>query len=122
MLFYLRSDFSPNNILSELRHYLNILSYNYNKKYRNINSYLIKNYNINLNMVLNSLKQEIKITPIENKIFQLYIDKNIHIGKNNLNIILNFLEYGNLEINSPKIISSLMRESIKYTKLFLEGY
>ena len=122
MLFYLRSDFSPNNVLSELKHYLNILSYNYNRKYVNINSYLIKNYNINLNMVLNSFKQEIKITPIENKTFQLYIDKNIHIGKNNLNIILSFLEYGNLEINSPKIISSLMRESIKYTKLFLEGY
>ena len=122
MLFYLRSDFSPNNILSELKHYLDILSYNYNKKYMNINSYLIKNYNINLNMILNSFKQEIKIAPVENKTFQLYIDKNAHIGKNNLNIILSFLEYGNLEISPPKIISSLMRESIKYTKLFLEGY
>ncbi len=122
MLYYLKSDFSSNNILKELKHYLNILTYKYNNKYRYIDEYLNRNYSVDLNKILNTFKKEIKIVPIENRMFQLYIDKNIYIGKNNLNNILNFLEYGNLNIKSLKIISSLMKESLKYTQISLGGF
>ena len=122
MLYYLKSDFSSNNILKELKHYLNILTYKYKIKYRYIDEYLNRNYNVDLNKILNTFKKEIKIVPIENRMFQLYIDKNVYVGKNNLNNILNFLEYGNLNIKSLKIISSLMKESLKYTQISLGGF
>ena len=122
MLYYLKSDFSSNNILKELKHYLNILTYKYKIKYRYIDEYLNRNYSVDLNKILNTFKKEIKIVPIENRMFQLYIDKNVYVGKNNLNNILNFLEYGNLNIKSLKIISSLMKESLKYTQISLGGF
>lgn len=122
MLYYLKSDFSSDNILRELKYYLNILTYMYKNKYKHIDKYLNKNYNIDLKTILNTFKKELKIAPIENKMFQLYIDKNIHVGKNNLNNILNFLEYGNLNIKSLKIISSLMKESLKYAQISLGGF
>ena len=122
MLYYLKSDFSSNNILKELKHYLNILTYKYKNKYGYIDEYLNRNYNVDLNKILNTFKKEIKIVPIENRMFQLYIDKNVYIGKNNLNNILNFLEYGNLNIKSLKIISSLMKETLKYTQISLGGF
>ena len=122
MLYYLKSDFSSNNILKELKHYLNILTYKYKTKYRYIDEYLNRNYSVDLNKILNTFKKEIKIVPIENRMFQLYIDKNVYVGKNNLNNILNFLEYGNLNIKSLKIISSLMKESLKYTQISLGGF
>ena len=122
MLYYLKSDFSSNSILKELKHYLNILTYKYKIKYRYIDEYLNRNYSVDLNKILNTFKKEIKIVPIENRMFQLYIDKNVYVGKNNLNNILNFLEYGNLNIKSLKIISSLMKESLKYTQISLGGF
>lgn len=122
MLYYLKSDFSSNNILKELKHYLSILTYKYKIKYRYIDEYLNRNYSVDLNKILNTFKKEIKIVPIENRMFQLYIDKNVYVGKNNLNNILNFLEYGNLNIKSLKIISSLMKESLKYTQISLGGF
>ena len=120
MLFYLKTEINPKLISPLLKRYIsmNICKFNNFK----LNNYLYSNYGISLMGALNSFKNNIRIDNISKDLIQIYCNKNAYIDKYKLENIISFLEYGDLNILSPKIISKLITQSISYLQYDLGGY
>ena len=120
MLFYLKTEIPIKLLYPYLKRYINMNSYNCNNIL--LNDYLRINYNISLSNTLRELSNNIKITNINNNLIQIYFNKNKIIGKNKLEDILSFLEYGNLDVRPPKLISKIMNNSLIMLNNAIGGY
>ena len=54
--------------------------------------------------------------------YQIYFDKNAYIGKEKLSNIIQLLEYGNLDIQPPKIISKWIKNTLDFVRYRTGGY
>ena len=115
MLFYLRSTMPLSTISSTLKSYIDYYS-NFFKSNNALDSYLKNNYNMNLNDVFNHLINDIKISDMKNSTYQIYYDKYNFVNNNQFTTVLQFIEYGNLEVKAPKMLSIIMNEAINRTK------
>lgn len=113
MLFYIKTTMPPNVIAGYLKYYMNMYSYYFKYDSILLNKYLSINYKITLPKALDEITKWVKITEFKANLYQIRIDSNYYVGKFRLNDIANLLEYGNLQINAPKIISNLINLSLQ---------
>ena len=120
MLYYIKTIVSTQSLKKPMEYYLDLFSYNIHNN--ELNSYLIFNYKINLNSILKNIIRYCKLNEVENCIYQIYFDKNAYIGKEKLSNIIQLLEYGNLDIQPPKIISKWIKNTLDFVRYRTGGY
>ena len=113
MLFYIKTIMPPNVIAGYLKYYMNMYSYYFKYDSILLNKYLSINYKITLPKALDEITKWVKVTEFKDNLYQVRIDSNYYVGKFKLNDIANLLEYGNLQISAPKIISNLINLSLQ---------
>lgn len=119
MFFYLRTSIPANYLSKYINRYIKMY---YPTIYDNtLNNYLLKNYNTNIYNVLNYLLKWTKASNVQPNLVQFYFDNNVYLGNAKLKDIVEFLEYGNLEIKSPKVITKIFNKSISKLKDRLGG-
>ena len=119
MLYYIKTTIPTKTVEYFTRYYLNtclLNTYNYN-----LNNYMKANYKIDLKSLLKNLGKHCKVNSIGNYMFQVYFDKNVWIDNFKLVDILSLLEFGNLDIQPPKIISKAMNNALTFVKFRLGG-
>lgn len=114
MLYYMKTRIPPRLVTAILRYYVDTFSHNGNNGL--LNDYLVKNYNTTLGNVLHMLVNNCNVNSVKDNILQIYIDGNRYIGRYKLKDIAQFLEYGNLDIRFPRIISSMINNAIPHIK------
>lgn len=119
MFFYLSTSIPANYLSKYINRYIKMCL----PKIHDIvlNDYLIKNYNTNIYNVFEYLIKYSKASNVQNNLVQFYFDNNIYLGNTKLKNIVEFLEYGNLEIQSPKIITRVFNKSVSKLKDRLGG-
>lgn len=121
MNFYLNTSIPCSIVLPYLKRYLkmNKNGFEINPK---INEYLNQVYDTSLSEILNNIDSYVKLNNTSKNLLQVYWDKNIVKSGNKVEDILNFLEYGNLDIAAPKIISKLMNNVLVFVDSVLGGF
>lgn len=120
MLFYIKTSVPVNTIYPYLKRYINLYSYYY--KNNSLDNYLVNNYNVSLKYILKQLENNVKIDNINNSFIQVYFDKNKIINNKRLENIIQFLEYGDLNVKSPQLISKIINKSLTELTNNLGGY
>lgn len=115
MLFYITTKMPLNVISSTLKYYIDYYSSFFTSN-NALSLYLKSNYNMSLHEVFNHLKNDVKISDMKDYTYQIYYDNNTSINNNQFKNILQLIEYGNLEIKAPKLLSIIMNEAIERTK------
>ena len=77
-------------------------------------TYLKNQYNVLPKQLFNSFCDNLNTTADKNLI-QIYFNQNAFINKSRLIDVLQFLEYGNLEIQSPRLVSKILTTSLNKT-------
>ena len=120
MLFYFKTKIPVRILYPFLKRYIDISSYHYTNLL--LDNYLKTNYNISLYNILQDIKNNVKISNINDSLIQVYFDKNKMINGNKLEYIISFLEYGNLDVKSPKLISRIITNSLIMLDNEIGGY
>ena len=120
MLFYFKTSVPVKTLYPYLKRYIDMCSYNYSNN--QLNDYLENNYGVSLSYMLKQLENNVKITNINDILIQIYFDKNKVIKSNKLEDILEFIEYGNLDIKAPRLVSKILNTSIKMLNNTIGGY
>ena len=120
MRYYIRTYIPPKYLKYYLQRYIDMYSIKIDDI--KINDYLTKNFKTNLKQVFNYLKLYCNLSTFKPNIVEIYCNSNVYLGNTKLTNIVNFLEYGNLDIQSPKIISKLFKNVINGIKNALRGY
>lgn len=120
MVYYLRTSIPINVVKTLMGRYILQEKNKFNKNYL-LNSYISKNFNTSIDEIFMYLATYFKVSSVEKNQLQIYCDQNVYLGKRKLEYITRFLEYGNLDIESPKIISRMMQGVIKNIKNDLGG-
>ena len=120
MLFYLKTSVPINTLYPYLKRYIGMCSYNYSNN--QLNDYLENNYSVSLSYILKQLENNVKINSIDDSLIQIYFDKNKVVKNTKLEDILELLEYGNLDIKAPKLISRILNTSINMLQNTIGGY
>lgn len=118
MIKYIKSNVPANIIKPLLSRYIKININLIDNNYK-LNT-ILNNYNIRLKDILIIISNNIVINKCKDNLYQIYI-RDISINNYRLNNFLELLEYGNLEITAPKIISKLFSISLKQLKNYLGG-
>ena len=121
MNFYLKTSIPSKIILPYLKRYLRINKDAFKINFK-VNTYLNQFYKVSLAEILNTIDNYVKINSVEDNLLQIYWDKNSSKKGNKVEDILNFLEYGNLDITAPKIISKLMSNVLVFVNSTIGGY
>ena len=119
MFFYLRTSIPANYLSKYINRYIKM----YLPKIVNttFNEYLVKNYGTNIYTVFEYLIKWSKASNVQPNLVQFYFDNNVYLGNTKLKNIIEFLEYGNLEIQSPKIITKIFNSAVGKLKDRLGG-
>lgn len=120
MLFYFKTNVPVKTLYPYLKRYIHMCSYNYSNN--ELNDYLENNYTVSLSYVLKQLENNVKINSIDDSLIQIYFDKNKVVKNTKLEDILEFIEYGNLDIKEPKLVSKILNTSIKMLNSTIGGY
>ena len=120
MVYYLRTSVPANVVKILMGRYILQEKSKFNKNYL-LNSYISKNFNTSIDEIFMYFATYFKVSSVEKNQLQIYCDQNIYLGKRKLEYITRFLEYGNLDIEAPKIISRMMQGVIKNIKNDLGG-
>ena len=120
MLFYFKTSAPVKTLYPYLKRYINMCSYNYSNN--QLNDYLENNYNVSLPYMLKQLETNVKIANINDTLIQIYFDKNKVVKNTKLEDILEFVEYGNLDIKAPKLVSKILNTSIRMLNNTIGGY
>lgn len=111
MHFFVKTDIDKNSVNYAFKYYLRSCAcFYWNNK--TINDYLIKNYKLSLIQTLKAFVKDCNISQIDKNMYEIYVNDNIFINSIKLNSLVSLLEYGNLDIKAPKIISSLINNTI----------
>ena len=119
MLYYMSTRVPPHVITPVLRYYVDMFSHRQGNFL--IDRYLMKTYGTTLSNALHTLINNCNVNSVKDDILQIYIDGNRYIGRYKLKDIAQFLEFGNLDIQSPRMISSIINNAIHYVRTWLGG-
>ena len=112
MLFYIKTQVPPKLIYPYVRRYLDM--YITRRIERKPKGYILDKYvknvfGISLNDVFKSIKNHYQVGEVKKNLLQIYFDVNAYVGTRSLSQMIDFLEYGNMDIKAPKIISSMFK-------------
>lgn len=114
MVFYFKSNISSKYIQPLIHRYISMELNSYTNS--SLDTYLKNNYNINLKSVIDSINFYCRVTDFKDNVLSIYWNNNIIIENNDLNTIMQLLEYGNLDIPPLKLISGSFTNIIKSIK------
>ena len=122
MTIYFKTMLSPQIVKPFIRNSMLFYSSFYTTKNVNVDLYLKRNYDVSIEDVLIGFIKNLKVNRVKDTLLQIYCDNHSYIKGRNLNELISFLEYGNLEIQPPKIMFKFLNSSLKRTKNILGGY
>lgn len=114
MNFYVKTELEPSLYLKCLKYRLKYLSTGIILR-KNIINELKDKYNTSLKEIIQSILKNIRCSEVAKNLKQIYF-LNDSIKNSTLNELIKFLEYGSLEITSPRTISKYIKKAIILTK------
>lgn len=103
MVFYFKSSIPSTFIQPLIHRYISMEMGGY--KNNLVDSYLKKNYRVDLKTVVNNINFYCKIADFKDNALSIYWNNNICVGSSDLGTLIKLLEYGNLDIPPLKLIS-----------------
>lgn len=119
MVKYLKTLVNVNLIEALLRRYLKINGYMVTVPTK-LAKYLKDEYKINFQDILVEVLNNVRVSRVKDSLVQVYI-KDKKMGDTTLGGLLELLEYGNRNIQPPKIMTKLFNKSLLQVKSYLGG-